>query len=130
MKVRFAEQSVRCRVTRAELATLLSGRAIALEVTMPREHVFRLNVRPSALDQWQLDSDPTGLWLTIPRTELQALSESLPSREGIERAFELSNGGSVSMSFEVDVKDREGLRSAVRGQNDAESIAPPGSAPD
>jgi hypothetical protein len=108
MKVRFAENSVRCRATKAELATLLSGRAVALEVALPRDHVFRINIRPSALAQWQLDSDPTGLWLTVPRSELEALSESVPSREGIEHAFELSTGGSVTVSFEIDVKDRRG----------------------
>jgi hypothetical protein len=106
MNVRFSHQSLRCRVKRAELATLLSGRSIALEVALPRDHVMRVNVRPSPLNQWQLDSDPTGIWLTIPSSELYELSESLPSREGLQRTFELTNGAALEVSFEVDVKDR------------------------
>jgi hypothetical protein len=109
MNVRFSEGSVRCRVKRGELAKLLAGRALTLEVSLPRDHAFRLSVRPSSLAQWQLESDPTGLWLTIPTTELQKLAESLPSREGLTHAFELTDGGSVVFSFEVDVKDKGSL---------------------
>lgn len=107
MKVRFSDQSVRCRVTRAELERLLTGRAIALEVALPRDHTFRVSIRPAAIDGWQLDSDPTGLWLSIPRTELESLSQSLPSKEGIEQAFDISNGSSLMVSFEVDLRDKD-----------------------
>jgi hypothetical protein len=106
MNVRLADHSVRCRATNAELAILLSGRAIALELALPRDHVFRVNVRPSPLGQWQLDSDPTGLWLTIPTSALQELADSLPSRFGLEHRFELPADGYVVVNFEVDVKDR------------------------
>jgi hypothetical protein len=106
MNVRFSEGSVRCRVKRAELTRLLEGRAVALEVGLPRDHAFRLSVRPSSLTQWQLESDPTGFWLTIPTIELQGLAESLPNREGLEHTFKLADGGDVVFSFEVDVKDR------------------------
>ncbi|MGH8176966.1 MAG: DUF7009 family protein [Steroidobacter sp.] len=112
MNVRFSAQALRCRVSRAELDRLLSGRAVALEVTLPRDHVFRVNVRPTTLAGWQLDTDPTGLWLTIPRTALESLSLSAPNKEGVEQTFETSNGGSVAVSFEVDVKEK---RSAVGG---------------
>src|SRR5512138_1588758 len=57
MNVRFSYQSVRCRVKRAELEGLLAGRAISLEVALPRDHVFRVNVRPSPLAEWKLESD-------------------------------------------------------------------------
>ena len=106
MKVRLSEGSIRVRASRVELQTLLSSRAVTLEVALPRNHVFRVNVRPAAVGGWTLDSDPTGLWIAIPRTELEALSESLPSRDGLEKSFELPNGDDVVVSFEVDVKDR------------------------
>lgn len=111
MNVRFSDQALRCRVTRAELDLLLLGRAIALEVALPRDHKFRVNVRPGALpaaanNGWQLESDPTGVWLTIPRAQLDSLSQALPSKEGIEQSFETANGGSVRVSFEVDLRRR------------------------
>lgn len=110
MNVRFSAEAVRCRVTRAELDLLLLGRAIALEVALPRDHKFRVNIRPGALttgpagqNGWQLESDPTGLWLTIPRTQLESLAQSLPSKEGIEQGFATASG-SVRVSFEVDLR--------------------------
>lgn len=103
MKVRFSDQAIRCRVTSAELQQLLTGRAVALELCLPRDRRFRINVRPAALEAWQLDSDPTGIWVTIPRSQLQALAQSLPSKQGIEHDFETTEG-SVAVTFEVDLR--------------------------
>jgi hypothetical protein len=103
MKVRFSEQAIRCRVTSAELQLLLTGRALTLELSLPRDRRFRVNVRPAALETWQLDSDPTGIWIAIPRSQLQALAETLPSKEGIEHSFESAHGG-LAVTFEVDLK--------------------------
>ena len=104
MNIKFSDGAVRCRVSRAELDRLLSGRAVALEVQLPRNHAFRANVWPGAMAGWQLESDPTGIWITIPKAELQALSESLPSKEGIEQEFDATEG-KVKVSFEVDVRE-------------------------
>jgi len=105
MNIRFSDRTVRCRVSRAELDRLLSGRAVILEVPLPRAHVFRGNIWPGAMGGWQLESDPTGIWITIPKSELLELAEALPSKEGIEHAFEVEEGN-VTVSFEVDVRDR------------------------
>lgn len=110
MNVKLTSHAIRVRVTRAELETLLSSRAITLQVALPRNHAIRINVRPAVIGGWSLDSDPTGTWIVIPRAELEALSSSLPSREGLKRSFELAGGESVEVSFEVDVRDREGNR--------------------
>jgi hypothetical protein len=106
MNVRFSDNAVRCRLTLADLERLLTGRAVALELGLPRDHTFRFNVRPSALEGWGLEADPTGLWLTISRSELERLSQSAPSKRGIEQAFDTANGGRLAVSVEVDVKDR------------------------
>ena len=103
MKVRFSEQAIRCRATAAELQQLLTGRALALELCLPRDRKFLINVRPAVLETWQLDSDPTGIWITIPRSQLQALAETVPNKEGIERSFETAQG-SVTVTFEVDLR--------------------------
>jgi hypothetical protein len=62
-----------------------------------------VNVRPAALETWQLESDPTGIWIAIPRSQLQALAETVPSKEGIERSFETAQGA-LTVTFEVDLK--------------------------
>lgn len=104
MNIRFSPGALRCRVNQAELESLLVGRAVALEVALPRHHTFRLNVRPAAVGGWGLESDPTGMWITIPRAELESLSQSLPSKEGIEKSFDVDSGSQVNVSFEVDLR--------------------------
>src|SRR5690554_628805 len=103
MNIKLSQQAVRCRVSRAELERLLTGRAVALEVPLPRSHVFRASIWPGAIGGWQLESDPTGIWITIPKSELQALADSLPSKEGVEHAFE-TDEATVKVVFEVDVR--------------------------
>lgn len=104
MNIKFSSGAIRCRVTQEELAALLLGRAIKLEVALPRHHAFRLNVRPAVVGGWLLESDPTGLWIAIPRASLETLSQSLPSKEGIDNHFDLGGGGTVRVSFEVDLR--------------------------
>jgi hypothetical protein len=103
MNVRFAAQSVRCRITHAELDRLMSGREVALEVPLPPAHTFRLTVRPAMIGSWQLASDPTGIWLAVPRSELESLAQSLPSREGLARQFG-AGASIVQVSLEVDLR--------------------------
>ena len=104
MNVRFSQRTIRCRATSVELEQLLTGRAISLDLSLPRDRRFRVNVRPSALETWQLESDPTGIWVSIPRAQLEAFAKTLPNKEGIERGFETAQG-SVTVSFEVDLRD-------------------------
>ena len=108
MNVRFSEQAIRCRTTAAELQQLLTGRALSLELALPRDRKFRVNVRPAALETWQLESDPTGIWIAIPRSQLQALAETVPSKEGIEHGFATAHGG-LTVMFEVDLKKSRAL---------------------
>ena len=103
MNVRFSDGAIRCRATSAELEQLLTGRAIELELCLPRDRRFLVNVRPSALQKWQLESDPTGIWVSIPRSQIEELAKTLPSKEGIEHGFATAQG-SVVVKFEVDLK--------------------------
>ena len=106
VNVRLGEHSLRWRVTRAEVDILLSGRAVKLLLALPRAHSFQVVARTSAIQGWQLDSDPTGLWLTLPRAELQALADSLPTKEPIEHSLDV-DGHELKLSFEVDVRDKK-----------------------
>lgn len=105
MEVRFSGQALYCQLSRAELDRLLSGRAIDLQVDLPRNHSFRVSVRPSVMTAerggWQLDSDPTGLWLTVPRTEIELLGQTTVVAERLMREFEVSSGKNVQVVMEV-----------------------------
>jgi len=46
------------------------------------------------------------MWLSIPRLELEALSESLPSKQGLEQEFPTTQGNAVRVAFEVDVRSQ------------------------
>jgi len=111
MNIRFADRHIRFRVSSPELERLLTGRSLTLDVPMPRSHQFRANISVTPLTEWQLDSDPTGIWLTLPRTALEELLQQLPSKEGLEREFQL-DGASLRVSFEVDLR-RENEKKAA-----------------
>jgi hypothetical protein len=103
--VRFTGQAVHCQITRSELAQLASGRAVDLIVLLPRHHNFRLSVRPSPMSAdrggWQLDSDPTGIWLTVPRPELELLGQTTTFAERLMRDFPVTANERVQVILEA-----------------------------
>jgi hypothetical protein len=103
MNLRFAENSIRIRISTEEFAQLQAGKSMALEVPLPRGHLFRAKINQSNAPDWQFDSDPTGLWLSVPRNELEVLAKQLPRKEGIAHDFVTQQGG-LQVSLEVDVK--------------------------
>ncbi len=111
MNIRFADRHIRFRVTRQELERLLAGRSLALDVPMPRAHQFRANVNVTPLGDWQLDSDPTGLWLSLPRSALESLQQELPRKEGVEHEFD-TNGNKLTVAFEVDLRSEREQKAA------------------
>jgi hypothetical protein len=105
MNVRFADRSIRFRILNEEIKTLLSGKALALEVPLGGSRSFRASISAVHIGSWQLDSDPTGLWLRVPQSALAEFAESLPSKSGLEHEF-TTNAGAVQVALEVDVKMR------------------------
>ena len=106
MNVRFSDRHIRFRVSRSELDRLLAGRSLALDVPMPRSHQFRASVSAAAFGDWQLESDPTGLWLSIPKQTLEEWQATLPNKEGLQHQFQL-DGSQLSVAFEVDLRNDE-----------------------
>jgi hypothetical protein len=103
--VRFSGQSLHCQITRSELERLVSGRTVDLVVQLPKHHNFRVSVRPSPMTAdrggWQLDSDPTGTWLTIPRAELELLGQTTTFAERLTRDFPVSDSEHVQVILEA-----------------------------
>lgn len=105
MDVRFSGQTLYCHISRAELARLASGRPVDLAVALPRNHAFKMSVRPSAMGAerggWQLESDPTGIWLTIPRAELEQLGQTTAFAERLVHDFAVSAQEHVQVILEA-----------------------------
>ena len=87
MDLRFAVASIGIQVTTEELSRLCSGRSIGLRVSMPRGHAFNVKLTQTNLTNWLFDSDPTGLWLSVPRAELALLGEDATARQSIAHQF-------------------------------------------
>ena len=117
MDVRFSGQALYCHISRSELERLVSGRSIDLQVSLPRNHTFRVSVRPSAMSAerggWQLDSDPTGIWLTIPRAELEQLGQTTTFAERLIRDFPVAAGQQVQVILEAVPDAQIGERSVL-----------------
>ena len=117
MDVRFSGQALYCQISRAELATLASGRSVDLIVSLPRHRSFRVSVRPSAMSAdrggWQLESDPTGLWLTIPHTELQQLGQTEAFAERLMRDFPVSSSQQIQVILEAEPESQPEERSVI-----------------
>jgi hypothetical protein len=103
MNLRFDTHSIRIRVSNDEFQRLQAGKSLGLDVSLPHGHAFRAKVNRSNNSDWQFDSDPTGLWLSIPRVELDGLAQALPSKEGVVHAFG-THHGELQITLEVDVK--------------------------
>ena len=110
MDVHFAGQTLHCQLSRSELQRLATGRAVDLQVLLPRNHSFKITVRPSAMPAerggWQLDSDPTGIWLSVPSTQIELLGQTESFSERLMRDFPVSGGGQVQVILEV-ISDAE-----------------------
>jgi hypothetical protein len=62
-------------------------------------------VRPSILPAdrggWQLESDPTGMWVTLPRTELEQLGQTESFAERLVHHFPVAPNRQVQVILEV-----------------------------
>jgi len=105
MEARISGQTLLCQISRSELDRMISGRAIDLDLRLPRNHHFRISVRPSPLDAerggWRLDSDPTGIWLTIPNDQLQLFGQTKTFAERLIREFPISKTENMQVIVEA-----------------------------
>ena len=50
---------------------------------------------------WQLESDPTGIWLTVPRGELEQLGQTETFAERLMRGFPVSSTQQMKVIVEA-----------------------------
>jgi hypothetical protein len=117
MDVRFSAHAVFFQIGRSELQRLSAGLALDLIVQLPKHRSFRVSLRPSPLSVerggWQLDSDPTGIWLTIPRTELELLGQTTTFAERLVREFPVSDTEQIQVVLEALADEEKDERSVL-----------------
>ncbi len=106
MNIRLAPGELRIAITRTELDQLRARRAILLELALPRQHVMRVSVTAVAVGDWQLDSDPTGVWLAIPRRDLESFATEPGAGPSVVRHFDTNDGRPVTLVLQVEEGSR------------------------
>jgi hypothetical protein len=55
------------RLAPLERAEFLRGRAVSIAVDLPRRRSLSVSIASSLVGDWRCDSDPTGIWINVPR---------------------------------------------------------------
>lgn len=114
MKLQVHGQSLRLRIDEAELARLLAGETILNTTTLGAGQVFAQSLDLRAADVPELETR-AGRWtLRLPRTVVDDYVLRLPCRDALAFELHLPGDASVSLRFEVDVRDSLQARGARR----------------
>lgn len=103
MRVQLEAQSLRLRVDEAELARLLAGEAVENRTQLPDGQITIQRIHLGRDLAWQRDH---GVWqIDLPEAQVRALSERLPSRDGLQFSLPASGAETLQVLFDVDVRD-------------------------
>jgi hypothetical protein len=112
VKLQVQEQSLRVRVTEAELQDLLSGSALRLDLRFDGQGLLALEVATGPETSLQ----PGAVWrLRLSDTALRDYAETLPRRDALVAGLTGSGGESLRLEFDVDVRDSVKVRGARKG---------------
>ena len=108
MNIKLAENEVRVRINRNELALLLSGQAIFLQMAICPTPPLCFEVRTVDSQDDKLDwvSTRSNMTLLVSRQALVDLERILPSRAGIAENRVDYHGKALALVIEVDIKNR------------------------
>ncbi|WP_233842117.1 hypothetical protein [Dyella sp. 2HG41-7] len=116
MRVQLEGQSLRLRIDEAELARLLSGDTVQNRTTLPDGRIETQGLRLTSKIAWRRD-DATWL-IDLPSAEVRALSERLPSRDGLQFSLPTPHDDALEILFDIDVRDstRKRLHKSSEGE--------------
>lgn len=114
MKVQMQGQSLRVRISEAELARLLAGEAIDNLTRLPGGECCRHEVRVVGGDEPTLLAGEGGWTLSLSRGQLDPYVARLPCREGLAFRLAVGIGPDLEVDFEVDVRDSVRSRGTSR----------------
>lgn len=117
MKLQLQTQALRLRIDEGELAELLAGGTLTLQLGPQDRRLLNLMVTLGA--DLQFGAEPSGPWrLQLPAAELRAYVDTLPRRD----ALALPLTPDLHLDFEVDVRDSLRARGA-KPRRDRTSIS-------
>ncbi|GLQ89311.1 hypothetical protein [Dyella flagellata] len=103
MRVQLEGQSLRLRIDEDELARLLDGGSADNRTSLPDGHVEIQQVSLSSRIDWRREST---VWhISLPEADVRALSERLPTRDGLQFSLSTPSGETLQIVFDVDVRD-------------------------
>lgn len=114
MKVQMQDQSLRIRISEAELARLQSGETVGNVTRLPGHAGHHQAVR--LVDGGEPSLVSTGeRWIyQLPRDQLDSYVARLPCRDALTARLPVGEGMELGVDFEVDVRDSVRSRGTPR----------------
>lgn len=114
MKVQMQDQSLRIRISEAELARLQSGETIGNVTRLPGHAGHHQAVQLVDGDEPSLVSTGERWIYQLPRHQLDSYVGRLPCRDALTARLPVGEGMDLSVDFEVDVRDSVRSRGTPR----------------
>ena len=112
MKLQVQDQSLRLRVTEAELRDLLSGSVLRLDLRFDGLNLLALEVVTGSVSSLQSGA----AWrLRLSDAALRGYADTLPRRDALVVALTGSGGEPLRLAFDVDVRDSVKVRGPRKG---------------
>ncbi|HRO62554.1 hypothetical protein [Thermomonas sp.] len=114
MKVQLQGQSLRLRIDEAELARLRDGEEIANHTALPGQCGCTQRVALTDAAQAEFSGGPDDWRLLLPHAQVEDYVKRLPCKDGLHYALPASAGQTLTIDFEVDVRDSARLRGKAK----------------
>lgn len=114
MKVQMQGQSLRARLSEAELARLQAGEVVCNLTRLPGAEALRHEVVLVDAGEPRLRASAAGWTLSLPRSVLDPYVARLPCRDGLGFRLPVGEGPDLEVDFEVDVRDSVRTRGTPR----------------
>ena len=105
MKLQIQGQTLRFRIDEAELARLLDAGTILNTTRLGTDRLFSQSLAVHAETAPALEAGVDRWSLRLPRAALDDYVTRLPCRDALAFELPLPDGGTLSLRFEVDVRD-------------------------
>lgn len=127
MKMQMHGQSLRVRISEAELARLQDGKTVGNVTRMPGGVALRHEAKLVEGHAPALVATGAGFLLSLPRALLEPYVSRLPCRDGLVFRLPVEEGTELEVDFEVDVRDsvhsrimpKRGVQSPVKGDRES-----------